>query len=92
VFCYIYEQLTNKLIYGFIDDSLLNYLFIGLAFMFKRAWVLKRDPGDGKMKRFQITFMKALAFRHEYRLLAFLCSRTVSFWPDFIYSSYHTYF
>jgi hypothetical protein len=25
--------------------------FIGLAFMFtKRAWVLKQDPGDGKMK------------------------------------------
>lgn len=48
--------------------------FIGLAFMFaKRAWVLKQDSGDGKMKEISdyiyeghLAFLKA-----EYRLLTF---------------------
>lgn len=46
--------------------------FIGLAFMFtKRAWVLKQDPGDGKMKEISdYIYEGALAFlKAEYRLL-----------------------
>ncbi|TDE03682.1 sodium-translocating pyrophosphatase [Flavobacterium sandaracinum] len=48
--------------------------FIGLAFMFtKRAWVLKQDPGDGKMKEISdYIYEGALAFLNaEYRLLTF---------------------
>ncbi|MDI5895234.1 sodium-translocating pyrophosphatase [Flavobacterium algoritolerans] len=48
--------------------------FIGLAFMFtKRAWVLKQDPGDGKMKEISdYIYEGALAFlKAEYRLLSF---------------------
>ncbi len=48
--------------------------FIGLAFMFtKRAWVLKQDPGDGKMKEISdYIYEGALAFlKAEYRLLTF---------------------
>ncbi|WP_445452899.1 sodium-translocating pyrophosphatase [Flavobacterium sp. 25HG05S-40] len=46
---------------------------IGLAFMaFKRAWVLKQDAGDGKMKEISdYIYEGALAFlKAEYRLLA----------------------
>jgi len=46
---------------------------IGLAFMaYKRAWVLKQDPGDGKMKEISdYIYEGALAFlKAEYRLLA----------------------
>jgi len=46
---------------------------IGLLFMFmKRAWVLKQDPGDGKMKEISdYIYEGALAFlKAEYRLLA----------------------
>ena len=46
---------------------------IGLAFMaIKRAWVLKQDAGDGKMKEISDYFYEgALAFlKAEYRLLA----------------------
>lgn len=46
---------------------------IGLAFMaFKRAWVLKQDAGDGKMKEIsEHIYEGALAFlKAEYRLLA----------------------
>lgn len=46
---------------------------IGLAFMMmKRAWVLKQDPGDGKMKEISdYIYEGALAFlKAEYRLLA----------------------
>ena len=48
--------------------------FIGLAFMFtKRAWVLKQDPGDGKMAAIsEYIYEGALAFlKAEYRLLTF---------------------
>ena len=48
--------------------------FIGLAFMFaKRSWVLKQDPGDGKMKEISdYIYEGALAFlKAEYRLLTF---------------------
>ncbi|RTY89743.1 sodium-translocating pyrophosphatase [Flavobacterium bomense] len=48
--------------------------FIGLAFMFaKRKWVLKQDPGDGKMKEISdYIYEGALAFlKAEYRLLTF---------------------
>jgi K(+)-stimulated pyrophosphate-energized sodium pump len=48
--------------------------FIGLAFMWaKRAWVLKQDAGDGKMKEIaDHIYEGALAFlKAEYRLLAF---------------------
>ena len=48
--------------------------FIGLAFMFaKRAWVLKQDSGDGKMKEISdYIYEGALAFlKAEYRLLTF---------------------
>ncbi|MGZ9674884.1 sodium-translocating pyrophosphatase [Flavobacterium sp. GNP001] len=48
--------------------------FIGLAFMItKRAWVLKQDPGDGKMKEISdYIYEGALAFlKAEYRLLSF---------------------
>ena len=47
---------------------------IGLAFMrFKRAWVLKQDAGDGKMKEISDHIYEgALAFlKAEYRLLTF---------------------
>jgi len=46
---------------------------IGLAFMaFKRAWVLKQDAGDGKMKEIsEYIYEGALAFlKAEYRLLS----------------------
>jgi K(+)-stimulated pyrophosphate-energized sodium pump len=48
--------------------------FIGLAFMaFKRVWVLKQDPGDGKMKEISdYVYEGALAFlKAEYKLLVF---------------------
>jgi K(+)-stimulated pyrophosphate-energized sodium pump len=47
---------------------------VGLLFMWvKRAWVLKQDPGDGKMKEISdYIYEGALAFLNaEYRLLAF---------------------
>ena len=47
---------------------------LGLAFMFyKRAWVLKQDAGDGKMKEISdYIYEGALAFlKAEYRLLTF---------------------
>ena len=47
---------------------------IGLIFMmYKRAWVLKQDAGDGKMKEISdYIYEGALAFlKAEYRLLAF---------------------
>ena len=47
---------------------------IGLAFMaFKRAWVLKQDAGDGKMKEISdYIYEGALAFlKAEYILLTF---------------------
>jgi K(+)-stimulated pyrophosphate-energized sodium pump len=60
-------------------DSIMIYLpivmaFIGLAFMlYKRAWVLKQDAGDGKMKEISdYIYEGALAFlKAEYRLLTF---------------------
>jgi K(+)-stimulated pyrophosphate-energized sodium pump len=67
--------------------------FIGLAFMFtKRAWVLKQDPGDGKMKEISdYIYEGALAFlKAEYRLTFFVIGAL--FWPNFIYRSYYTYF
>ncbi|HRZ73978.1 MAG TPA: sodium-translocating pyrophosphatase, partial [Flavobacterium sp.] len=59
-------------------DSIMIYVpivmaLIGLAFMaFKRAWVLKQDAGDGKMKEISdYIYEGALAFlKAEYRLLA----------------------
>ena len=48
--------------------------FLGLAFMlYKRAWVLKQDAGDGKMKEISdYIYEGALAFlKAEYRLLTF---------------------
>ena len=48
--------------------------FVGLVFMWvKRAWVLKQDAGDGKMKEISdYIYEGALAFlKAEYRLLAF---------------------
>ena len=47
---------------------------LGLAFMFyKRAWVLKQDAGDGKMKEISdYIYEGALAFlKAEYKLLTF---------------------
>ena len=47
---------------------------IGLLFMmYKRAWVLKQDAGDGKMKEISdYIYEGALAFlKAEYRLLTF---------------------
>ncbi|HEX9152116.1 MAG TPA: sodium/proton-translocating pyrophosphatase, partial [Flavobacterium sp.] len=47
---------------------------VGLLFMWvKRAWVLKQDAGDGKMKEISdYIYEGALAFlKAEYRLLAF---------------------
>src|SRR5690606_3609682 len=59
-------------------DSFMIYLpilmaIIGLIFMWaKRAWVLKQDAGDGKMKEISdYIYEGALAFlKAEYRLLA----------------------
>ncbi|HBK81990.1 MAG TPA: sodium-translocating pyrophosphatase, partial [Flavobacterium sp.] len=59
-------------------DSIMIYVpiimaLLGLAFMFyKRAWVLKQDAGDGKMKEISdYIYEGALAFlKAEYRLLA----------------------
>jgi K(+)-stimulated pyrophosphate-energized sodium pump len=59
-------------------DSIMIYVplimaFLGLAFMWaKRAWVLKQDAGDGKMKEISdYIYEGALAFlKAEYRLLA----------------------
>jgi len=59
-------------------DSLMIYVpivmaIIGLLFMwYKRAWVLKQDAGDGKMKEISdYIYEGALAFlKAEYRLLA----------------------
>lgn len=61
-------------------DSIMIYLpiimaVIGLLFMFyKRAWVLKQDAGDGKMKEISdYIYEGALAFlKAEYKLLTFL--------------------
>jgi K(+)-stimulated pyrophosphate-energized sodium pump len=60
-------------------DSIMIYVpiimaIIGLAFMWaKRAWVLKQDAGDGKMKEISdYIYEGALAFlKAEYRLLTF---------------------
>jgi len=60
-------------------DSIMIYVpiimaLIGLAFMWaKRAWVLKQDAGDGKMKEISdYIYEGALAFlKAEYRLLTF---------------------
>ncbi|NJM78912.1 MAG: sodium-translocating pyrophosphatase [Flavobacterium sp.] len=60
-------------------DSIMIYVpvimaVLGLAFMFyKRAWVLKQDAGDGKMKEISdYIYEGALAFlKAEYRLLTF---------------------
>jgi len=60
-------------------DSIIIYVpiimaLLGLAFMFyKRAWVLKQDAGDGKMKEISdYIYEGALAFlKAEYRLLTF---------------------
>ena len=60
-------------------DSIMIYVpiimaIIGLIFMmYKRAWVLKQDAGDGKMKEISdYIYEGALAFlKAEYRLLAF---------------------
>jgi|TARA_R110000782_G_scaffold186164_3_gene276296 K(+)-stimulated pyrophosphate-energized sodium pump len=60
-------------------DSMMIYLpivlaLVGLAFMAaKRAWVLKQDAGDGKMKEISdYIYEGALAFlKAEYRLLTF---------------------
>ncbi|NHN27623.1 sodium-translocating pyrophosphatase [Flavobacterium jejuense] len=60
-------------------DSIMIYMpiimaLLGLAFMFyKRAWVLKQDAGDGKMKEISdYIYEGALAFlKAEYRLLTF---------------------
>ncbi|MFN3756229.1 MAG: sodium-translocating pyrophosphatase [Flavobacterium sp.] len=60
-------------------DSIMIYLpvimaIVGLAFMWvKRAWVLKQDAGDGKMKEISdYIYEGALAFlKAEYRLLTF---------------------
>jgi K(+)-stimulated pyrophosphate-energized sodium pump len=60
-------------------NSMMIYLpivmaVIGLLFMtVKRAWVLKQDPGDGKMKEISdYIYEGALAFlKAEYRLLTF---------------------
>jgi K(+)-stimulated pyrophosphate-energized sodium pump len=60
-------------------SSMMIYLpivmaLIGLAFMAaKRAWVLKQDPGDGKMKEISdYIYEGALAFlKAEYKLLTF---------------------
>ncbi len=59
-------------------DSLMIYVpiamaILGLVFMWaKRSWVLKQDPGDGKMKEISDHIYEgALAFLNaEYRLLA----------------------
>ena len=59
-------------------DSLMIYVpiamaILGLVFMWaKRSWVLKQDPGDGKMKEISdYIYEGALAFlKAEYRLLA----------------------
>jgi K(+)-stimulated pyrophosphate-energized sodium pump len=60
-------------------DSIMIYVpiimaIIGLLFMmYKRAWVLKQDAGDGKMKEISdYIYEGALAFlKAEYRLLTF---------------------
>ncbi|WP_445456862.1 sodium-translocating pyrophosphatase [Flavobacterium sp. HNIBRBA15423] len=60
-------------------DSIMIYVpiimaLLGLAFMFyKRAWVLKQDAGDGKMKEISdYIYEGALAFlKAEYKLLTF---------------------
>ncbi|MBP4142850.1 sodium-translocating pyrophosphatase [Flavobacterium sp. P4023] len=60
-------------------DSIMIYVpiimaIVGLLFMmYKRAWVLKQDPGDGKMKEISdYIYEGALAFlKAEYRLLTF---------------------
>ncbi|WP_291116361.1 sodium-translocating pyrophosphatase [Flavobacterium sp. UBA6135] len=60
-------------------DSIMIYVpifmaLLGLAFMWaKRAWVLKQDAGDGKMKEISdYIYEGALAFlKAEYRLLTF---------------------
>jgi K(+)-stimulated pyrophosphate-energized sodium pump len=60
-------------------ESMLIYVpfvmaVIGLLFMaMKRAWVLKQDAGDGKMKEISdYIYEGALAFlKAEYRLLTF---------------------
>ena len=69
--------LINKINYEM--ESMMIYVpivmaIIGLIFMWaKRAWVLKQDAGDGKMKEISdYIYEGALAFlKAEYRLLAF---------------------
>ena len=64
---------------NFFMNTIMIYLpivmaIIGLLFMWvKRAWVLKQDAGDGKMKEISdYIYEGALAFlKAEYRLLAF---------------------
>ena len=53
---------------------------LGLAFMaVKRAWVLKQDAGDGKMKEISdYIYEGALAFlKAEYKLLTFFVTTKV---------------
>jgi Na+/H+-translocating membrane pyrophosphatase len=69
--------------------------FIGLAFMFtKRAWVLKQDPGDGKMKEISdYIYEGALAFlKAEYRLLTFFVIGASIVLPEFHLSFLLHYF
>lgn len=66
---------TNKL----YMESIMIYVpailaIVGLLFMaIKRSWVLKQDPGDGKMKEIsEYIYEGALAFlKAEYKLLTF---------------------
>jgi K(+)-stimulated pyrophosphate-energized sodium pump len=60
--------------------------FIGLAFMFtKRAWVLKQDPGDGKMKEISDYIYEGAFSSKQYRLLTHCC--WCCFGRNFIYRS-----
>jgi K(+)-stimulated pyrophosphate-energized sodium pump len=62
---------------------------IGLIFMsVKRTWVLKQDPGDGKMKEISdYIYEGALAFlKAEYRLLTFRNCCEFCFSRNYIYT------
>jgi Na+/H+-translocating membrane pyrophosphatase len=61
---------------------------IGLIFMsVKRTWVLKQDPGDGKMKEISDYIYEGLAFlKAEYRLLTFRNCARFCFSRNYIYT------
>ena len=73
IFANHFKQLNKKNMESMIIYMPIFMAFVGLAFMLvKKSWVMKQDPGDGKMKEISDHIYEgALAFLNaEYRLLS----------------------